>query len=365
MGTGTLAISAILLSFVFNLFIYGLFSTLGALLGAAVLQRKQAASPWCRRLTAARLRADHACASASRSPAPTTSPIPREGARRMIDRARAAEQARLDSLFVGDHHSTPQAYYQNTAIMGRLLAEWGDRPFGALYLLPLWHPVLLAEQVGTLASLGRGRFILQCAIGPGRSPVPGDGGRSQGAPVALRAVARDPAPTVGRRRGLERRPLALRARAHRAAAGRAGRGLDRGRGAAGDRPRRSARRRLARGAGAHARAGTPADRSSTASGARRTASDRGSPPSAATSTSARAPRRRAPPPSRSCGAGYRGFAPEALVIGSAEQVAESFAALARHGLQRRDHAQPDRRSSESGGLDRAVGQRCASWWRTR
>ena len=75
---------------------------------------------------------------------------PREGARRMIDRARAAEPARLDSLFVGDHHATPQPYYQNSPIMGRLLAEWGDRPFGALYLLPLWHPVLLAEQVGTL-----------------------------------------------------------------------------------------------------------------------------------------------------------------------------------------------------------------------
>ena len=41
MGTGTLAVSAILLSFVFNLFIYGLFSTLGSLLGAAVLHRKQ------------------------------------------------------------------------------------------------------------------------------------------------------------------------------------------------------------------------------------------------------------------------------------------------------------------------------------
>lgn len=91
---------------------------------------------------------------------------PREGARRMIDRARAAREAGLDSLFVGDHHATPVPYYQNTAILGRLLAEWGDAPCGALYLLPLWHPVLLAEQVGTLASIARGRFILQCAIGP-------------------------------------------------------------------------------------------------------------------------------------------------------------------------------------------------------
>lgn len=45
MGTGTLAISAILLSFVFNLFLYGLFSTVGSLLGAAVMHRKQVAVP--------------------------------------------------------------------------------------------------------------------------------------------------------------------------------------------------------------------------------------------------------------------------------------------------------------------------------
>ena len=91
---------------------------------------------------------------------------PREGARRMVDRARAAREAGLDGLFVGDHHATALPYYQNTAILGRMLAEWGDGPAGALYLLPLWHPLIVAEQVGTLASLIQGRFILQCAIGP-------------------------------------------------------------------------------------------------------------------------------------------------------------------------------------------------------
>ncbi len=90
----------------------------------------------------------------------------REGAVRMVDRARAARDADLDALFVGDHHATPGPYYQNTAILGRMLAEWGDRPAGALYLLPLWHPLIVAEQVGTLASVMEGRFILQCAIGP-------------------------------------------------------------------------------------------------------------------------------------------------------------------------------------------------------
>lgn len=92
---------------------------------------------------------------------------PRAGARHMVERARAAETAGLDSLFVGDHHAVPIPYYQNSAILGRLLAEWGDRPAGALYLLPLWHPVLLAEQVGTLASLAPGRFVMQCALGGG------------------------------------------------------------------------------------------------------------------------------------------------------------------------------------------------------
>jgi len=91
---------------------------------------------------------------------------PREGARWMIERAAAAHDADLDSLFIGDHHSTaPGLYYQNTPMMGRLLAEWGDKPAGVLFLLPLWNPVLVAEQVGTLASIHAGRFIMQCAIG--------------------------------------------------------------------------------------------------------------------------------------------------------------------------------------------------------
>lgn len=91
----------------------------------------------------------------------------RAGARFMVERARAAWEAGLDSLFVGDHHSVPVPYYQNSVILGRLLAEWGERPAGALYLLPLWHPVLLAEQIGTLASIAKGPFVMQCAIGGG------------------------------------------------------------------------------------------------------------------------------------------------------------------------------------------------------
>ena len=91
----------------------------------------------------------------------------RTGARWLIERTRAARDAGLDSLFIGDHHNVPVPYYQNVPMLGRLLAEWDDRPAGALFLLPLWHPVLLAEQIGTLASIAAGPFVMQCALGGG------------------------------------------------------------------------------------------------------------------------------------------------------------------------------------------------------
>ena len=94
---------------------------------------------------------------------------PRQGARWMIERAAAAHRAGLDSLFVGDQHVSPSPYYQNTPMLGRLLAEWGEAPAGCLFLLPLWHSVLVAEQIGTLAAIARGPFIMQCGLGWGEA----------------------------------------------------------------------------------------------------------------------------------------------------------------------------------------------------
>jgi len=85
----------------------------------------------------------------------------------MIERAAAARRAALNSLFVGDQHVSPTPYYQNTPILARLLAEWGEAPAGCLFLLPLWHPVLVAEQIGTLAAIAQGPFIMQCGLGWG------------------------------------------------------------------------------------------------------------------------------------------------------------------------------------------------------
>jgi alkanesulfonate monooxygenase SsuD/methylene tetrahydromethanopterin reductase-like flavin-dependent oxidoreductase (luciferase family) len=92
---------------------------------------------------------------------------PRQGARWIIERTAAARRAGLDSLFVGDQHASPTPYYQNTPMLGRLLAEWGAAPAGCLFLLALWHPVLVAEQIGTLAAIAQGPFIMQCGLGWG------------------------------------------------------------------------------------------------------------------------------------------------------------------------------------------------------
>jgi len=92
----------------------------------------------------------------------------REAAQWMIDRARAAADADLDLLSLGDHHATgPLAYYQNVPMLGRLLAEWNTSPAGCLFLLPLWHPVLAAEAIGTLAAIHPGQFVVQTGIGGG------------------------------------------------------------------------------------------------------------------------------------------------------------------------------------------------------
>ncbi|HVQ75444.1 MAG TPA: LLM class flavin-dependent oxidoreductase [Candidatus Binatia bacterium] len=142
---------------------------------------------------------------------------PRHGARWMIERAAAASRAGLDSLFVGDHHATPAPYYQNVPILGRLLAEWSDRPAGCLFLLPLWHPVLVAEQVGTLAAIARGRFIVQCGLGDGSEQFAAMGAEIKHRPSAfeesfdaVRRLLRGETVSGGRRFAFERASLALR-----------------------------------------------------------------------------------------------------------------------------------------------------------
>jgi alkanesulfonate monooxygenase SsuD/methylene tetrahydromethanopterin reductase-like flavin-dependent oxidoreductase (luciferase family) len=93
----------------------------------------------------------------------------RAGPEEVLAQARAAFRAGLDTLSLGDHHATgPFGYVQNVPMLGRIAAEWAGRPLGCLFLVPLWNPVLMAEQIGTLAAIASGGpFIVQAGLGGG------------------------------------------------------------------------------------------------------------------------------------------------------------------------------------------------------
>jgi alkanesulfonate monooxygenase SsuD/methylene tetrahydromethanopterin reductase-like flavin-dependent oxidoreductase (luciferase family) len=58
----------------------------------------------------------------------------------------------------------------------------------------LWHPVLVAEQIGTLAAIAQGRFIMQCGLGWG-----GDRFAAMGANIRTRPSAFEEALDIVRR----------------------------------------------------------------------------------------------------------------------------------------------------------------------
>lgn len=86
----------------------------------------------------------------------------------MLERAHVARDADLDHLCLGDGHSASVPFYQGVPSLGRMLADWDPtRPAGCLFLLPLWHPVIVAEQVATLATMLDAPFLLQVGAGGG------------------------------------------------------------------------------------------------------------------------------------------------------------------------------------------------------
>ncbi len=98
----------------------------------------------------------------------STSRLPaRDAARHLLARVRAARDAGLDTMTFGDSHGRATArYFQNVPTLGRALAEWDPaRPAGCLFLAPMWPPVLMAEQIGTLAAFHDGPFVVQTGLG--------------------------------------------------------------------------------------------------------------------------------------------------------------------------------------------------------
>lgn len=76
---------------------------------------------------------------------------PRAAADDVLDRVAVAADAGYDVVETGDHHAVGGGgYLQNVPTAARL-TEHVDR-VAVMVLLPLYHPVLIAEQVGTIAA---------------------------------------------------------------------------------------------------------------------------------------------------------------------------------------------------------------------
>ncbi|MEM8925198.1 MAG: LLM class flavin-dependent oxidoreductase [Actinomycetota bacterium] len=69
--------------------------------------------------------------------------------------AGAAAEARLWGMLVGDNHAIPAVYancFQPVPSIARLSTMTADLLIGAVVLAPFYNPLLLAEQIGTLAA---------------------------------------------------------------------------------------------------------------------------------------------------------------------------------------------------------------------
>lgn len=91
-----------------------------------------------------------------------------EAAAAVLERVEAAADLGYDVVEAGDHHAVggDGGYLQNVPIAARI-AEHVDR-VAAMFLLPLYDPVLVAEQAGTVAALADA-FDFWCAVGGGRA----------------------------------------------------------------------------------------------------------------------------------------------------------------------------------------------------
>lgn len=90
---------------------------------------------------------------------------PRGQAENLLAVARAVGAARLDLLLVGERHAAPVNSFAPIPLIARVMGEVGDVALGCVFLAPFHHPVLLAEQLGTLAALSHRPFTAAFAIG--------------------------------------------------------------------------------------------------------------------------------------------------------------------------------------------------------
>jgi alkanesulfonate monooxygenase SsuD/methylene tetrahydromethanopterin reductase-like flavin-dependent oxidoreductase (luciferase family) len=91
-----------------------------------------------------------------------------EQARNVLEVAAAARAAGLDSLLYGDNHAVPAPFancFSAIPTVARLGAVTGGMTLGMVLLAPFYHPMLLAEQLGTLAAFASAPLVVTLANG--------------------------------------------------------------------------------------------------------------------------------------------------------------------------------------------------------
>ncbi len=84
----------------------------------------------------------------------------------LLELTRAAREARFDSVVTGQHYLADYAQAQVVPLLGRLTAAAGEMTVGSgVVLLPLHHPVAIAEQMTTLDAMAEGGVVVGVGAG--------------------------------------------------------------------------------------------------------------------------------------------------------------------------------------------------------
>ena len=86
---------------------------------------------------------------------------PDENFQTVVDQVRTARKAGFDLIWTGHHYMMRERQkFQVIPAMSRLAADAGDMHVGTTLLLPLEHPIVVAEQFATMDAITGGRVII-------------------------------------------------------------------------------------------------------------------------------------------------------------------------------------------------------------
>jgi alkanesulfonate monooxygenase SsuD/methylene tetrahydromethanopterin reductase-like flavin-dependent oxidoreductase (luciferase family) len=101
-----------------------------------------------------------------------------EQVRHLLEVSQAAADAGLWAVIVGDNHNVPAIYancFQPVPTIARLTAVTATLDVGAVFLAPFYDPLLLAEQIATIAALANGPTLWVFAVGDRQAAFDGFG----------------------------------------------------------------------------------------------------------------------------------------------------------------------------------------------